>query len=198
MSGQSQQADLADMIRELTEPYTHREPYWVRANGRDHLHSHRGDHPSLLDQLRAVCEPGLLDDVGSRVGKSKPPVALSALDVLLRIEASSADWVTRRLRLTLRDTVEANLHLLAGHPTEAFLVKQVESWWRMARVESHWDGRPRDLRDPCPYCSQRMLRVAWDVSAAWCRECGADWGAADVGVLGAMLDAQRVDLTGTG
>jgi hypothetical protein len=185
------------MVRELTEPYTHREPYWLdQRNHQARIHTHR--HPSLLNQLRAACEPGLVDDVGSRLSKPKPPAALSALDVLLRIEAGSTDWITRRLQLTLRNTVEGNLHLLAGHPTHPHLAKQVESWWRMARVESLWDGRPRDLRDPCPYCSQRMLRVAWDVSAAWCRECGADWGAGDVGVLGAMLDAQRGDLTGTG
>lgn len=191
MSEQRREVDIATMVRELTEPYTHTETWWQRHKKTQHLQSHRSRHPSLLNQLRAACEPGLIDDAGDRIGKSKPPAAMGALDVLLRIEAGSADWVSRRLRQSLRDTVEANLHLLAGHATESMLAKQIESWWRMARVESQWDGRPRDLRDPCPYCSQRMLRVAWDVKAAWCRECGADWGAADVGVLGAMLDAQR-------
>ena len=182
--------DVAHYVAQLVEPYTHTEPYWVQRRRGEIARSHRSRHPSLLDQLRAACEPGLVDDSGSRIGESKPPVSIGALDVLLRIEAGSADWVSRRLRLVLRDTVEENLRLLAGQLDQA-VAKVIESWWRMARVESAWDGRARDLRDPCPYCSQRMLRVAWDASAAWCRECGADWGHGDVGVLGAMLDAQR-------
>lgn len=184
-------SEAPSYILQLVEPYTHAEPYWIdQRNRQARIYTHR--HPSLLDQLRAVCEPGTVDDAGTRGGKSKPPVALSALDVLLRIEMGSAMWISRRLELTLRDTVEANLLLLNTHiKAHDLLAKDIESWWRWARVESHWDGRPRDLRDPCPYCNQRMLRVAWDVSAAWCRDCGADWGHADVGVLGAMLDDQR-------
>ena len=99
--------------------------------------------------------------------------------------------MSRRLGLKLRGTVEGNLRLLAGQAAEPLLGRDIEAWWRWARVESQWDGRPRDLRDPCPYCSQRMLRVAWDISAAWCRECGADWGRDEVGMLGAILTEQR-------
>jgi hypothetical protein len=187
-------AETARYVQQLTQPYSHTEPYWTLGRRTQIPRAHRSNHPSLLNQLRAACEPGLVDDTGARIGESKPPVAMSALDVLLRIEAASADWVSRQLEHPLRDTAEANLSLLAGKTNDVRalgLSEAIESWWRWARVESAWDGRPRDLRDPCPWCAQRMLRVAWDVSAAWCRECGSAWGAADVGVLGAMLDQQR-------
>jgi hypothetical protein len=184
MTDQSQAAETSRYVRELTERYGHNEPYVVELK---HLKSHHSNHPSLLDQLRGAVESGRVDDVGSRIGASKPPVAISALDVLLRIEAASAVWVSKALGLKLRDTVEGNIRLLGTHTKEDLIGRDIQSWWRWARVEATWDGRPRDLRDPCPYCGQRMLRVAWDVSSAWCRECGADWGAEDVGMLGAML-----------
>lgn len=188
------QPDVHQCVRELTEPYHHTEPYWELGK-RERLGTHKAHHPSLLAQLRAACEPGLVDDAGARVGESKPPVAISALDVLLRIEAASADWTSRQLEQPLRDTAEANIRLLGTLTRDVGAVGLADSiigWWRWARVESAWDGRPRDLRDPCPYCNQRMLRVAWDVSAAWCRDCGLSWDGPDVGVLGAMLDQQRV------
>lgn len=179
-------------VRELTSAYTHNEPYWEGEHVKAAAKLHKSEHPSLLDQLRAASQGGLVDESGSRIGESKPPVVISALDVELRIEAASAMWVSKSLGLKLRDTVEGNVLLLGTHAKEnPLLAKDIESWWRWARVESQWDGRPRDLRDPCPYCGQRMLRVAWDVSAAWCRDCGADWGSDEVGMLGAMLlDAQ--------
>lgn len=181
--------DVPRMVRELTEPYRHTEA-WIE--GKRTIKRHQTRHPSLLNQLRAAIDGSAVDDIGSRVGQSKPPVALAALDVLLRIEAGSSVWCSARLGLTLRPTVEANLLQLTPHADDDTLACDIQSWWRWARVETMWDGRPRDLRDPCPYCAQRMLRVAWDVSAAWCRECGADWDRTDLGVLGAMIDAQRV------
>jgi len=179
-------------VRQLTEPYDHTEPYWI-TSGRPAAHKAR--HPSLLDQLRHTWRATVGDDAGSGIAASKPPVTIGALDVELRITAASADWVSRVLELPLRDTAEGNIRLLGGRLSDvaaAGLAEAIESWWRWARVETQWDGRPRSLPDPCPYCAQRMLRVAWDVSAAWCSDCGAAWGADEVGVLGAMLDEQRV------
>lgn len=190
---------IADDVNQLVEPYQHAERYLVRRGDRQQTHLHRARHPSLLNQLRAALEPGsdTENESGKRPADTAPPVAMGALDVLLRIEAGSADWVSQHLGLPSRDTVESNLRALVGHAGDCDdglltdLHHAVEAWWRWARIESQWDGRPRDLRDPCPYCGRRKLRVAWDVTAAWCTGCAATWGETEVGMLGAMIDQQR-------
>lgn len=188
---------VAEHVRQLTQPYGHTERYLSRVGGRQVIDSHHARHPSLLNQLRAALEPGTDDEPAPRSADPAAPIALGALDVLMRIEVGSAQWVSVRAGMRLRKTVEGNLRALVGHAAScddlelSDLAADVESWWRWARVESCWDGRPRDLRDPCPWCSHRSLRVAWDVSAAWCRQCGATWGGGEVGMLGAMLDQQR-------
>lgn len=188
---------IAGRVRQLTRPYSHTERFLTRVGDRQRVDSHHARHPSLLTQLRQALEPGPDDEPSPRSADPAAPIALGALDVLMRIEAGSAYWVNVRLGGKLRATCEGNLRALVGAATSLDeetlddLAADVEAWWRWARVEAAWDGRPRDLRDPCPWCGQRALRVAWDVSAAWCRQCAATWGQTEVGMLGAMLDEQR-------
>lgn len=71
------------------------------------------------------------------------------------------------------------------------LCSVVHRWWTWARVESAWDAPARDSRDPCPYCSNRTLRLRPDGTAAWCTECGEAWDKDSVGLLALMLNAAR-------
>ena len=126
------------------------------------------------------------------------------MNALLRIEAESADWITRKLhrlgrpRHPLRETVEDNLRLLLGeagmladkHDRWA-LCSTVHRWWTWARVESAWDAPARESRDPCPYCANRTLRLRPDGTAAWCTECGEAWDSDSVGLLARMLTDAR-------
>lgn len=190
-------AEIAEQVRELTRPYHHAERYLVRKRKRQIARLYHAEHPSLLDQLRAAVYPcAQAEPGGSHIAQSSPPAELSALNALMRIEVGAVSWC-RRLELEPRPTIEGCLSLLSGHARDVStsmvkdLAAAVQSWWRWARVESQWDGRPRSLRDPCPLCTARALHVSWDVTAAWCHECGADWGSGELGVLGQMLDAAR-------
>lgn len=183
---------IADRVRELVEPYDHVERHLIRFGGREKTREHRSRHPSLLNQLRAAVKPGPGDEQLYAVPRSAPPVVTGPLDVLLRIEAGSAHWLSMRIGLPLRATVENNLRALVGHAPELDDLDQlhhdIDTWWTWARVETGWDGRPRDLRDPCPYCAERLLRVRHDATAAWCRGCAAAWDATQLGLLGEMID----------
>ncbi len=186
-------AALTTAAAELTRPYTHTERCAIRQGKREITRPHRTRHPSLLDQLRQAVHAALGPGQHAHgITVWTEPADIGALDALVRIESGAAYWA-QALGAGHQPSAEAAVHAVA-HAALAlddrplgYVTRQVERWHRTARLETRWDDPPVALRDPCPYCGERMLRVAADASAAWCTGCQTSWDSARVGVLAAMI-----------
>jgi hypothetical protein len=194
---------VAEQVRALTEARTHTEPYfkWTAARHRK-LHKHTTRHASLLDQLREqLLANGVAVEseapIGTGGADTRAPLAIAVLDVLLRIEAGSAHWVSVGLRRDLRQTVEGNLRLLVGAATRAEdwqlrdLARDVHRWHSWAATLTGWQSPPFVPNAPCPLCARKgTLRINADQKRALCVECGAVWSEAD-GSIGLLADQIR-------
>lgn len=191
MSRDTDLATVTRSVRELTQPWTHTQRILQRAGKRQITRLHRVPCPSLLTQLRAALLPGSGAEPGGAAG-APMPVAAGALHALITIEAG-ARRECRHLSLRSGPSTATALRALLAAATSltvpdlARVADATRTWHRLARVETGWDDRPRALRDACPRCGTKTLRVHLDASAAWCGTCGASWDAATVGVLAAML-----------
>jgi hypothetical protein len=191
---------VCDDVGLLVEARIHTEPYflWTRSRHRK-LEKHVTRHGSLLDQLRdQLPASGTDDDVDAPIGaggaEGRPPLAMDVLDVLLRIEAGTAAWVSVRLRRDLRETVEENLRLLVGTAsrTEDWelrdLARDVHRWRSWAATLTGWQSPPFVPNAPCPLCGRKgTLRINPDQKRGLCVECGATWEEAD-GSIGLLAD----------
>lgn len=187
---------IAEQVAELVEARRHVEEYqlWTAARHRKTL-NHVTDHGSLLDQLRAKLPPtnGNGEDenpITAASAASRPPLAIDALDVLLRIEAASAEWTSVRLRRDLRETVEDNLRLLVGASTRMeddelrALARDVRRWHGWAATLTGWQSPPWRPRVACPLCSASdALRVNLADKHALCMHCGEHWDSTDGSIV---------------
>jgi hypothetical protein len=194
--------DVADQIDELTKPRTHTEPFWTWTKGRHRkVESWETRQPSLLDQLRdqlpANADVESEAPIGTGGADTRAPLAIAVLDVLLRIEAAAAHWVSVQLRRDLRETVEDNLRLLVSAATRAEdwqlrdLARDVHRWHCWAATLTGWASPPFVPNAPCPLCARKgALRINADQKRALCVECGAVWSEAD-GSIGLLADQIR-------
>lgn len=186
---------IADEVDLLTKAREHVEEYekWTSSRHRKTF-KHPTIHTSLLDQLRAQLPPGSLDDEQDPIGTanlaSRPPLAMDALDVLLRIEAATAQWASVRLRRDLRETVEDNLRLLVGASTRLedgdlrALARDVHRWHGWAATLTGWQSPPWRPRVACPLCAAAdALRVNLADKHAMCMHCGEHWDSTDGSIV---------------
>jgi len=182
---------IADAVRDLTQPYTHIEPYAVvDGKGRVRPKHHLTKHPSLLDQLRAAETAGHGNEDQPAGGyESRPAARLEAIATLNAIDSEVATWITWR-RNTVRPTTEANLHAIVGVAADLVLADrrelavEVRRWLTWARVVTGWDSPPWRPNVPCPMCATKGgLRIRLIEEAAACLDCGAAWDRDSIGLL---------------
>lgn len=190
---------LADFVRELTEPHTHTEPYTVRERGEWRTHRHITRAPALLAQLWANDVPSSAAEDGQRAGfGSKPAARLDALDTAARIDLEVNRWVTDLGEDAPLDTIAA-LRKLNGLAASADPVQRreiagdVRRWWIRARVVTGWDSPAWTPDNTCPQCGERgTLRVRLADHIATCVDdgCRATWDQQTIGLLADHIRAE--------
>lgn len=116
--------------------------------------------PSLLDQLRGACKPGM--EAGSGGGSGIPaPVALNALDLLMGITSTATEyWALYTQTHTVHGSVEDRIRSWAAN-TRASRDESVEV---AERITGKWVDDIKALFDPqkkqevkahCPACGAR-------------------------------------------
>lgn len=97
-----------DMVRHLTRPHQHEEPYlseigyWVgqgTADARFVVRTswpgrHISEVPALVYQLLGAAPSGVLDQMGATFG-SRPAARIEPLDTVMLIDAEAGEWVDR-------------------------------------------------------------------------------------------------------
>jgi hypothetical protein len=207
-----QRLELADLVRELTEPHTHSEHYQIRTGhqwvGRDH----RTRVPALMVQLWANDTPSAVADSGLRPGfASKPAARLDALDAAVRIDLGAARWITdlgEEPRSGDTADIIRQLHGLsasADDVTKKAIRRDVRSWWLQARIVTGWDSPAWTPDNTCPQCGERgtlKVRLADRIGMCVNDGCRTTWDESSVGLLAdhirAESEAERVPATGPG
>ena len=199
-------ADLADDVRELTEPRTHsemRELVKVDGHKRTRVRErHTETHPSLLESLRQAARPGQTGEATSMGGfESRPPADLEPIRVLRAIEAGADHWcnLLGRPRATLNGQLAALVG--ADHTDQQLAVihREVSRWVREARIATGWDAPSTVLNVPCPNCwARNTLTVNGDLDHARCAKCRQEWGPDMIGILSQMLTTSETQTTVAG
>jgi hypothetical protein len=210
--------DLADAVRQLTQPRHHVEyleetvtEERATSNGRRKAkrtrrrRAHHTNQPALLDALADAMIPGATGEPGAPAGfESRPAAELEPAAVLRGIRDDATRWA-RHLGLP-RDTLPGTLTGLVGarHTDDqlANITDDARGWVRRARLACGIDDPPVTLADPCPYCQRRnCLVITGDLTAARCTRCGVTWNVDTIGLLADMVRANQeretmADLTG--
>lgn len=202
---QSLLIDLADAVRELTEPSRHVEYLEhavtrtvttrsgkIRAKRTRERRRHATTLPPLLDELHTAAVPGSGEDGASTSAafESRPAAELDPVSVLREITDDLGFWV-RTFAIERKDLV-GNLRALVSAPADDAQLERIASqasrWVRLARVATGRDPLPITLADPCPYCFRRnSLVIAGDLARAKCIRCGTRWNPDTIGLLADML-----------
>lgn len=199
--------DLHEVVYQLTEWHTHREPYEydaVHASGSTtHYHSHHATHqPSLLEQVWGTAgSRGQGGEVGSMTPGSKPAANIDALDCASRIDQGAARRLVQLgVERPPRDSMVAIrlLHQMSfdverctnfgGRRATCCPFHAIESdlrgWWASARVLTGWDTSALRLNGTCPLCGVLgSVRVRFSASIATCTECYETWDHESIGLL---------------
>lgn len=206
--------DLADSIRELTEPRHHTEYVELtvvetvtrRGRTRERRRRERRAHiielPGLLQALAQAARPGSSDASGTAAGgfESRPSAELEPLSVLREITDDMGFWA--RTFSIERVTLAGNLSALVSAPHDdpqlEHIANQARRWVRRARMATGFDPAPMTLSEPCPYCHRRhALTISGDMQRARCNRCGVDWTPDTIGLLADMLRANETQETMT-
>lgn len=187
--------DLADYVRELTQPHDHREPYTIRSlTGTGWVPRHHTTHvPSLIAQLWANDTPSAAVEEGPRPGfASRPAARLEALDTAARIDIQAARWVTdigeTPRSLDTADLIR-QLHGLqaSADPTQrTAIARSIRGWWLQARIVTGWDSPAWSPSNTCPQCGSRgtlKIRLAEHIGMCTHQTCDATWDETTIGVL---------------
>lgn len=196
-------ADLADDVRELTEPRTHsemREVVKVSGQKRTRVRErHTETHPSLIGALRQAARPGQSGDAAAVGGfESRPPADLEPIRILRLIESGTDHWCNKLgcHRTTLSGQLSALVGL--GHTDQQLgdICREVARWVRDARIATGWDAPSSVLNVPCPNCwARNTLTVNGDLDFAKCRRCKQEWGPDMIGILSQMLTTNETHAT---
>lgn len=204
-------ADLADAVRELTEPrhhveYLERSVTEVIDDGRRRKgkrtrqrRRHAVTLPSLLQALLEAMTPASsADSIGGSGFESRPSAELEPISVLRMITEQTGVWC--RLLSVDRATLVAALHGLVGSEATdeqlAHLAHDAERWVKRARLATGFDKAPLTLNQPCPYCGRRhAIVVTGDLTAGRCSRCGTEWTPDTIGLLADMLTANTTQVT---
>lgn len=197
-----QRMELADYVRELTEPHTHVETYATKSiTGPGFVDARYVTHvPSLLTQLWDNDVPSGAAESGTRPGfASKPAARLDALDAAVRIDYEATRWVTDLGHLPrTHDTQQVirQLHGLvpaAGRETQVEIMRDVRRWWTQARIVTGWDSPAWTPDATCPQCGQRgtlKIRLAEHIGMCVNDACRVTWDEASIGLLADHIRAE--------
>lgn len=209
--------ELADYIRELTEPHTHTEHYRIRRGQTWYGANHVTRVPPLIAQLWANDVPSQGAQDGPRPGfGSKPAARLDALDTAARIDHDAQVWITnlggrvepvadsidlvRRLhgrsasvvRCTRKAPRRDDNHKVVCCTWHAIEV-DVRAWWTQARIVTGWDSPAWSPDSTCPQCGERgTLKVRFADQLGMCTNdaCRVTWDVATIGLLADHIRAE--------
>ncbi len=202
--------DLHDLVHQLTNWHTHREPFEYHlehgATSTRYATNHLTQQPPLIAQVWGSVTPASQGgEVGAATPTSKPTANLDAIDCAADIDRQAARWVRdlgeddpldtigciRRLhgltasvercaRAGARRTEAGRVDCCAWHAIEV----DVRSWWTRARVLTGWDTAARRLHGTCPLCGTRdAVRVRFSAGVATCTSCREWWDEETIGML---------------
>lgn len=194
MTDRPQRMELADYVRELTEPHTHVETYQTKSiTGPGFIDARHITHvPSLLTQLWDNDVPSTAAETGPRPGfQSKPAARLDALDTAVRIDLEASRWVRDMGENDPSDTSDCIrlLHSLlrsADPVVRREVAHDVRRWWTQARIVTGWDSPAWTPDNTCPQCGERgTLKVRLIERLGMCVNdpCRATWDPSTIGVL---------------
>lgn len=138
--------DVHDMVRELTEPYEHREVFTFEAEtGTSWQVAHGLSTVSLVDQL--LFDPPSSGGQAGSVPHSKPALSIEQHDLLAEIDRLSTGWIK---------------YLRGEMP--------VATWVGTRRVRGSLEkAKLRRLHALMPQAQHcRALRWSWDPETEWC------------------------------
>lgn len=84
--------DTHDMLRDLTQPHQHREPYESHRNGTTWTGWHTTHVPALITQLIDAAPSSTLDQMGTAFG-SRPAAPLESIDTVMLIDNEAGEWL---------------------------------------------------------------------------------------------------------
>lgn len=192
--------ELADYVRELTEPHTHAEHYQVRRGRTWYGANHVTKVAPLLTQLWANDTPSQATETGTRPGfGSKPAARLDALDTAARIDVEAHRWVTdlgEQARTT--DTIDLirQLHGLSASAhgvTRKAIERDVRRWWTQARIVTGWDSPAWSPDNTCPQCGERgtlKIRLGDQIGMCTNDACRVTWDETTIGLLADHIRAE--------
>lgn len=203
MTNPHHRPDLTDIVQELTQPHTHREPYTVHTTDGWETRHHTTRVPSLMQQLWDNDTPSAAVQDGPRPGYASKPVArLDALDTATRIDLDAAAWI-RDLGEDDRHTDTAatirQLHALsvsADQVTRDAIEADIRAWWTRARIVTGWDSPAWEPDATCPVCSERgTLRVRLSTQIGMCVNdaCRSVWEPTSIGLLADHIRAESAE-----
>jgi len=196
-------ADLADLVRELTEPRTsteYRETVKIDGQKRTRVREpHTITMPGLLQSLMNALEPGVTGElIGTASFESRPSADLEPLRVWRLIQTGTSEWCTQ-LGIKRHTLTGALSGLVSATHTDSQLetiAYQVASWVKAARLATGWDAEPFTLNQHCPYCwAKNQITVTGDLEHARCGRCKTEWTHDTIGLLGQMLTNNQTQET---
>lgn len=189
MTGDKRGMSLVDMVRELTQPHTHREHYTIRQRTGWEGHHHQVKAPALLDQLTASSPSGAGEERAGSGFTSRPAARLEALDTMINIDKEASAWVRDLGEDDPLDTKACilRLHGLSASTepvTRKAIFRDVRRWWTQARIASGWDSAAWRPDNTCPMCGVHGgLRVRLADRVALCVDCRETWDETNIGLL---------------
>lgn len=187
----TERVPLVDVVRELTQTTSHREPYAVQRDNSDGSSTlvdqgHVTVRPSLIAQLRVAMTTSSTAESGARGGfGSKPSARLDALDALLRMDQEGVRWIHLLTSRPVDEdlSTERLVRRVAAIGRGNDLVERdLRAWWLHAKIVTGWQTPPFRPNNTCPSCGKRGgLRVRVDTEAGsvvthgLCVECKMQW-----------------------
>lgn len=161
--------DIHDLVRQLTDTHTHREPYEVRVNGTLYSRHHVVEVDALVYQLLDD-SPGVTGtgDLAGTSASSRPTARVDAVDTVMLIDDEAGGWIERLGGVVPADLIGGrNLSTIAGSGTVLRLR-------RLHALEPAADSCGRDnlvahlhlSTEPCGYADTNPHRKGDD--GAWC------------------------------
>lgn len=217
--------DIHVVVRQLTDWYTHREPYTYQpgppenpdAPSTSWTTAHLTQVPPLITQLTEAC-PADTNKSGGKAG-SRPPTSLDAIDTYVHIDLESARWVRNLGEDDPGDTIACVRKVYALAASAKFcgkgkaevdsatrkvtcctvhdIERDVRRWWMQARIVSGWDVAAWAPNNTCPMCSKRRtLRIRSDDQTAMCTACRETWDRSNIGLLAEHVRQENDDTIG--
>lgn len=204
--------DLRSMIRDLTQPQTHREAYTVKRGTTTWRRDHVTTVPPLLWQLEHAI-PTKAGDTSPGGFRSQPAAWLESLDTMARIDLEASRWVTDMGETDDGTTIQVvtrlgsllpsadRCHRARGHMDDEkwcctwhAVAHDVRRWHTQARIVTGWQSPAWRPNNTCPVCGKRGgLRVRLSDQSAMCIECREVWVAGTIGLLAEHIRQENLE-----